>query len=350
MSPRRIISPNCLALLLVQFNYMLHPDLLALACQLYGTTPESLVPLSGGHYNAVYQFTQGDQAAILRIGVEDCPPSQTLAMLDWVSYLANNAAPVTSPLTSRNGLLMESLEFEGSRYTLTAFEKVEGTLAETIPVSAWTPSLFQSIGRAAGKFHRISARYQPEDPGLTRPTWFESYEILEATRKLTGSSDPARQQLQDLIEELKQLPRSQEDFGMIHDDLHFANFLIKPDGSMVIIDFDDCQWGWFAIDIAMALFDSMVLDNPTSEAHAREFAQTFLANYLAGYRKEFSISPYWLGQIPRFLKLKELCIYADLLDHPQASQPGNWVGDFMQGRSRRITDNLPYVELEFTLL
>jgi Ser/Thr protein kinase RdoA (MazF antagonist) len=329
---------------------MLKPDLLALACQLYGTTPESLVPLSGGHYNAVYQFSQGDHAAILRIGVEDCPPSQTLAMLEWVSYLANQGAPVTAPLTSTNGLLMESLEFEGSRYTLTAFNKVDGILAETIPVSAWTPSLYQFIGRAAGKFHRISAGYQPTGTGLTRPTWFESYEILEATQKLTGSADPARQQLQDLITELKQLPCSQEDFGMIHDDLHFANFLIQPDGNMVIIDFDDCQWGWFAIDIAMALFDSLVLYNPSSEEQAREFAQRFLTNYLAGYRQEFSISPYWLGQIPQFLKLKELCIYADLIDHPQASQPGNWVGDFMRGRSRRIAENLPYVELEFSRL
>ncbi len=329
---------------------MLHPELLAHACQLYGTSPEGLIPLSGGHYNAVYQFGQGNQAAILRIGVEDCPPGQTFAMLEWVSFLASNGAPVVAPLVSTQGSLMESLEFQGTRYTLTAFEKIDGTLAETIPPSAWTPQLFRSIGKAAGQFHRVSSAYRPVDVGHSRSAWFDSYEIHEATHKLSEIADPARQQLEQLIAELKQLPTSPEDFGMIHDDLHFANFLIQPNGNMVIIDFDDCQWGWFAMDVAMALFDILVLYNPATEEQSQNFARHFLSNYLAGYRNEFSISSFWLCQVPRFLKLKELCIYADLLDHPQAGEPGNWVGDFMRGRARRIEQDLPYVDLDFLSL
>ena len=328
----------------------MNQELLSQACKLYGASAEQLTPLSGGHFNAVYPVRYGNRSAILRIGVEDCPASQTLAMLEWVSYLASNGAPVTAPLTSSRGNLMESLEFQGTRYTLTAFEKVDGTLAETIPVSAWTSDLFQSIGKAVGKFHHISAGYLPANPLLTRPTWLESYEITEASRKLAESTDPARQRLADLIAELKQLPTSRVDFGMIHNDLHFANFLIQPDGWVAIIDFDDCARGWYAMDVAMALFDVLVLYNPADDEQAENFAHHFLGNYLAGYRQELTITPFWLGQIPRFLKLKELCIYADLLDHPQASEPGNWVGDFMRGRACRIEQDLPYVNLDFTSL
>jgi Ser/Thr protein kinase RdoA (MazF antagonist) len=253
------------------------PHLLSSACQLYSTTPDLLIPLSGGYTNAVYRFPlpqtwqvlgtcQVSKYGVLRIGVEDCPPDQTLGMLEWVHFLSNEGAPVTAPLLSTNGRLLENLEHDGKRYTLTAFEKAEGTLAENIPPAQWTDDLFSNIGSAVGKFHRISRCYQPSRPALTRPIWFDSYEILEATNLLATSSDPAREKLSSLVNELKHLPSSPDCFALIHDDLHFANFLIQTDSQVTIIDFDDCVYGWFAMDVSMALFDILVLDNSTNEA------------------------------------------------------------------------------------
>jgi Ser/Thr protein kinase RdoA (MazF antagonist) len=346
----------------------MHPQLLSMACNLYHTTPAELTPLSGGHFNAVYQFPFKNTApiretcqvsetwqvfnvyAILRIGVKDCPSEQTLGMLEWVSYLASHAAPVSPILASKNGRLLEQLEFEGSIYNLTAFEKAQGTLAENIPPSDWSPELYCSIGAAVGKFHRISATYQPSHRLLTRLQWQDSYEIHEATIKLAPTSDPARAKLAALLDELQQLPSSPADFGLIHDDLHFANFLVHPDGNITIIDFDDCQYGWFAMDIAMALFDVLVLCNASDDDERVTFARQFLSSYLSGYRQEKDIAAYWLSQIPNFLKLKELCIYADLLGHPDISQPGSWVGRFMHQRAERIAHDLPYVALDFTSL
>ncbi len=326
-------------------------DLLSRACSLYGTSPDQLTPLSGGHYNAVYQFPlANDQSAILRIGVEDCPPEQTLSMLDWANFLALHGAPVSAPLPSTNGKLLESLEHAGKRSTITAFEKAEGILAENIPPGEWNIALYRSIGRAVGKFHRISANYTPTDPTFTRPHWYESYEVLEAIQKLAGTTDPARQQLEDMLAELHHLPTPSGDYGLIHDDLHFANFLVHQDGTITIIDFDDCGYGWFVTDIAMALFDVLVLYNADNDADSSRFAQGFLSSYLEGYRIEKEISLCWLEQMPKFLKLKELCIYADLLDHPDIDKPDGWVGRFMRGRAERIANATPYVSLDFANL
>ena len=123
------------------------------------------------------------------------------------------------------------------------------------------------------------------------------------------------------------------DFGLIHNDLHFANFIIHPEGRMTIIDFDDCGYGWFAMDIAMALFDVLVLYNAPSEEESQRFAERFLTNYLAGYRLENELASFWQQQLPKFLKLKELCIYATLNDLPDIAKPGSWVGNFMHGRA-----------------
>ena len=150
------------------------PILLTIASNLYDTSPEELIPLSGGHYNAVFQFPliQATQVlpagevpdskkfGILRIGVEDCPYNQTMGMLEWVNFLSHQGAPVSAPLRSINNHLLERVRHYGTVYNLTAFEKAEGILAENIQVSEWSTEVFQSIGKAAGKLHRISAGLQ----------------------------------------------------------------------------------------------------------------------------------------------------------------------------------------------
>jgi Ser/Thr protein kinase RdoA (MazF antagonist) len=137
---------------------------------------------------------------------------------------------------------------------------------------------------------------------------------------------------------------------LIHDDLHFANFLILPNGQIAIIDFDDCGYGWFAIDVAMALFDVLVLYNPSNEAEKQRFALQFMGNYLSGYRQEKDLPQFWLRQVPHFLKLKELCIYADLVVNQVSGTPGSWVDRFMRGRAERVVDDIPYVDIDFSAL
>jgi amicoumacin kinase len=348
----------------------MHPQLLSFACQLYSTSPDVLVPLSGGNSNAVYKFplhqtahNQTSQVSktckvsgevskfgVLRIGVEDCPPEQTLGMLEWVRFLSDKGAPVTVPLISINNRMLENLEQDGTRYTVTAFEEAEGTLAEKIPPNEWTDKLFQTIGRAAGKLHHTSLRYKPSRLGFTRPMWFDSYEVHEATKLLATTTNPAREKLAALLIELKQLPIESAVFGLIHNDLHFANFLIQPDGQVSIIDFDDCGYGWFVMDVAMALFDVLVLYHPSNEEEKERFAFRFMRTYLAGYRQEKEIPLFWQSQLPRFLKLKELCIYATLLSYNEIDPPDTWGGRFMRGRSARIASDAPYVDIDFTTL
>ncbi len=333
----------------------MHPELLSHACSLYGTTPTDLTPLSGGHFNAVYKFpfhptSQHSTYGVLRIGVEDCPPELTLGMLEWVDFLAREGAPVASPLASTQGHLLERLEQDGKFYTVTGFEKAEGTLAEDIPPGEWTDDLFRSIGAAVGRFHRISAQYTPSSPALTRPHWYDSYEIHEALRLIPSPDDPIHQKITHLLGKLHQLPVSPDDYGLIHDDLHFANFLILPGGQLAIIDFDDCGYGWYAIDVAMALFDVLVLYNPGNEADKTQFAHHFMENYLSGYHQEKDLPQFWVNQVPHFLKLKELCIYADLVANQVKGTPGSWVDRFMHGRAERVADDVQYVDINFSEL
>jgi Ser/Thr protein kinase RdoA (MazF antagonist) len=324
-------------------------ELLIKACRLYHTSPDQLTLLSGGHYNAVYRFPlvrsskpgvarSRSKYGVFRIGVEDCPPEQTLEMLEWVQFLSENQAPVAAPIRSNSGKLLERLEEGGKAYTITAFEEAQGTLAERIPPDDWTDELFFSIGRATGKLHAVSKRYKASQSVLTRPPWFESYEIQEATNRLNINQDPVGKILAEMIAELRGLPTDPACFGLIHDDLHFANFLVQPSGKVTIIDFDDCVYGWYAMDVAMALFDVLVLYGAKGEGEKQGFA---------GYRMEVALPAFWLKKIPNFIKLKEICVYVPLIGHADIDAPGTWVGDFMAERAERIANNVPYVTIDF---
>jgi Ser/Thr protein kinase RdoA (MazF antagonist) len=132
---------------------------------------------------------------------------------------------------------------------------------------------------------------------------------------------------------------------MIHDDLHFAISSYHPGQQVTIIDFDDCGAGWFAMDVAMALFDVLVSTTPDDIA-ARFLPDVLCANYLEGATEE-DLSLFLQCQIPQFLKLKELCIYATLIGHPEISQPDTWVGRFMRARASRVAANIPYVDIDY---
>jgi Ser/Thr protein kinase RdoA (MazF antagonist) len=326
----------------------MQPQILASACTLYQTSPDRLLPLRGGHYNAVYEYPFRGSKAILRIGVQDCPLEQTLGMLEWVQFLSTNAAPVCAPVRSAHHNLLETIELEDTCYVLTAFEKADGILAEDIPPAQWTDDLFQNIGRSTGRLHHASRQFVPSSSTRTRPLWHESQEIQNSLSLLGTAGDPAREQLIRIITELKNLPIDPTGFGLIHDDLHFANFLVSPLGQVTIVDFDDCAYGWFAMDIAMALFDVMVLADLPDETSSKHFAAHFLRQYLRGYRAENELPWSLVECIPQFLKFKELCIYASLVGHPDIDQPGTWVGRFMRERSVRIANGIPYVELDFS--
>ena len=147
------------------------------------------------------------------------------------------------------------------------------------------------------------------------------------------------------MDRVNALPRAEEGYGLIHADLHGGNFFVDvASGDITVFDFDDCCYGWYAMDVAMALFDMLVV-YPRSEERA--FARAFLRTYLKGYNGEHRLSGFWIEQIPDFLKLLEIGVYAQVYRHYDPDDTESWVGKFMPNRRERIEQRVPYVDLPF---
>jgi amicoumacin kinase len=144
------------------------------------------------------------------------------------------------------------------------------------------------------------------------------------------------------------LPKGRDVYGLIHADLHFGNFFVDGEsGAITLIDFDDCAYGWYVMDAAMLLFDSLVL---YAGADKQAFAERFLSCFLKGYLHENPLSGFWLRQLPHFLKLLEISVYATVYKAYAAGTDDDWIGKFMPGRQARLVNDVPYVGMDFERL
>jgi Ser/Thr protein kinase RdoA (MazF antagonist) len=311
------------------------------AVQCYGLKTAQLESLPGGHFNHVYGFTREGIDYVLRI----TPPNDeidlhaTEAILDWMSFLSTHAASITRPLLSRNGKLIELIEQDDGFYIVVAFERAEGALAEQLPLDQWSDGLFQNIGRAVGKMHALAGEYVPSAGLVRRPEWDQGGNLFN--EKADPSQVLIEEKKERLREHIQTLPKDKVGYGLIHTDLHFGNIYIHTgDNTITIFDFDDCCYGWFVMDIAVSLFDIMVL---FPGADKETFAARFLDNYLKGYRIEKPFSTFWINQLPYFLKLLEIGVYTMVYPYYAANDYDEWIGKFMaDNRKERIENDIPY--------
>jgi Ser/Thr protein kinase RdoA (MazF antagonist) len=125
-----------------------------------------------------------------------------------------------------------------------------------------------------------------------------------------------------------------------------GNLFVDQAGRITLFDFDDCHHSWYANDMAIVLF-YMVVNTEDAES----VAARFMPYFLRGYRLENRLDARWLREMPHFLKLREIDLYAVIhrsFDVNNLDDP--WCSAFMQGRKERIEKGVPYVDFPFESL
>lgn len=322
-------------------------ELAVRAARRYGVDEPELAPLSGGHFADVYAFEKDGVDCILRVVPpnEEIGAEETAAILEWMGHLSEHGAPVPRPLRSEVGAYLELLE-DGSGISIaTVCEKAAGVLGEELPEDAWSDALIEELGRVTGRMHAIARTYAPADGSLRRPAWDEIGNCFNSTGLLDDSQATVRARLAEVVDRVNALPRSDDGYGLIHADLHGGNFFVDVEGGNVtVFDFDDCCYGWYVMDVAMALFDTLVV-YPRSDERAS--ALGFMRTYLRGYEREHHLSDFWIERIPDFLKLLEIGAYSQVYRQYDPNDTESWVGKFMPNRRERIEQGVPYVDLRF---
>ncbi len=119
----------------------------------------------------------------------------------------------------------------------------------------------------------------------------------------------------EFIAELKSLPKDIDSYGLIHGDIHEANIIYNSNKNcdLGVIDFDDSEYEYFIEDIAVTLWSASYLhtgDDKENREKEKEFLKNFITSFMKGYRKENTISKFWMSKIDDFFKLRKLIIYS----------------------------------------
>lgn len=308
----------------------------------FGITSNNFYALDGFE-SFIYEFEKNGRSYILRIGhSRRRSPELIQGEVDWINYLADGGAGVAKAILSENGELVEAIDDgEDGQFLATTFVKAAGGPPKE---GFWNERLFVPYGRLIGRIHKLSKTYQPSNPSWKRPSWDDpimQYAGLYLQEQETSVLTP----YQELMTYLQNLPQDKNSYGMIHQDAHGGNFFVDDDYNITLFDFDDCVYSHFVNDIAMVMFYAI-----TNHPNPDEQLAALWLPFMEGYAEENDLDSAWLAEIPHFMKLREIDLYAVLLDTFGSEPTGdNWIDTFMNGRKEKIVSDTPYVNFEFQL-
>jgi len=305
---------------------------------------EDQIQLLDGFESYMYEFVQNGREYILRIGHSLRRNAALInGEVDWINYLADGGASVSRAVVSEDGCLVEHIaDGQDGQFLATAFEKAAGG-----PPTAeqWNDELFERYGQIIGRMHSLSKEYELSNAAWKRPEW-DDKNMLDMESWLPPSEDLVYEKFQELYSYLTALPRDQDSYGLIHQDAHGGNFFVDTSGQITLFDFDDCAYSWYMNDIAIVLFYAAVNQEDPSG-----FTGDFMKQFLTGYIRENDVDPTWFEQIPHFLKLREIDLFAIIhRSFDVENIEDSWVASYMDGRKERIIGEVPFIDFDWNKL
>ncbi|MBC5636581.1 phosphotransferase [Ornithinibacillus sp. BX22] len=264
--------------------------------------------LLGDFENYVYEVMREDQSFILRVTHSSHrSEEEIIGELEWVTFLQHNGANVpTVYFSSKGNWIEKQVAEDNSVFYACLFSKVKGKSVRSRD-ELFQDKLFASWGRETGKIHRITNRYLPTN-GM-RKHWHE--DDLFRVELYVPDEPLVIERTKEIRTQLKELP--QEDYGLIHNDVHNGNFFY--DGKEIhIFDFDDACYFWHVSDIAIPLYYSCtsLFPNEGDQEEKSRFANKFITSFMEGYMDEMSPPKDWMELLSLFLKVRDVTLYAAL--------------------------------------
>lgn len=242
--------------------------------------------------NHLFRFSHEGGPCFLRLThIEERHASTIAAELDFVRHVAGAGLAVARPVPSTNGLLIEEVSAEGQRYHAVAFEGLRG---DQLEVDDLDEARFLAWGSGLALVHQASQTFPP----ARRPGWYP--QAREVLRTLPSEETEVARVITSGLRWLETLPISAQDYGLIHGDFELDNIIW--DGQRVqALDFDDASYGWYGLDIAIALQDVWKAGDEGDVARAQRDER--FRSFAEGYA---TVRPLPLGipdSMPRLLNL-----------------------------------------------
>lgn len=299
-----------------------------------------------GFQNFVFLGKRASIHVILRIAHSSHRSKNiTLAEIEFISYLADSGMTVSKALLSNQGEYAEVIEEADNCFIATAFEFAPGRRAE---ICIESDIFYERIGRFTGKMHKLSKQFSPVQK---RYDWNDNAAITKFKNYVPN--EMLQQKLELIISQIQSLSRDRDSFGLIHGDISPGNYLNHEDYPS-IIDFDQCEYSWFASEIATSIFHETPIPFVITDVHRRRtITKRFFSNFFQGYSKENSLSRSSLDAIPLFINLRQAIVIGLIYRSSEMGNFDNWSNwnkEALTFYINNIKNDIPYIDLDFTSL
>lgn len=286
---RSLLSPAALAALVAeQFGWT------GVSCRLLKATIRDVYRVDAQQGPAVLIVYRRDRATAAGIEAE-------LTVLDDLAARGPAHGLFVGPaLRRRDGARIMALPApEGIRFAV-LFRFLEGR-----PLGGGADAA-HLLGRAVALMHELSDATAYGNAVLAARPALDAHALVD--RPLDELAELLRDRPQLLADlgglgaairaRLAGLPLVRPGYGLVHGDAIRTNALLRPDGTVALLDFDFCGPGWRAYDVATALRDARSSDAASGDA------------FLAGYQDIRPLADWELAALPVLMAARGLASLA----------------------------------------
>lgn len=217
-----------------------------------------------------------------------------------------------------------------------------------------------------------------DDHGHAFPDWYDGDNCFNAADYEAFDDPEVVSRYVEYRRRCMNRPKTRATCGIIHGDLHFSNMIIDhAKGTATFCDLDDCCRGFFAMDLAMIVFDLGVilkcdkkakvlahLAEKIVDGYGRGIAESVAGEEAPGNAQDAAQGrmhgaaqvaaqgitrgaepgPVALPLIEDYLKLLETSLYIQYRDlYLSHGGADGWLKLFFEGRRDRIVSDMPYI-------
>lgn len=252
-------------------NSLLSPEeVIALVQKNYALTDVESCTLIARGFNDHYLIATKNEKTIFRVYLNNKYYVDSFDAyqfeLDLLEHLHSNGIPVANPLPRDSGELLGYTDTGHGKRAFALFTYVEGVRLSRDSIfptqSFQLGKTMAQIHLAANSFNTPLKRYRLDQTYLID----EPLKLIEARTKTSGenaNTDERLMRAKHIVEKLQPLNHyidslnninvENDEFGIIHADLHMGNVHFLGNNPKVF-DFDHCAYGWRAYDLAIAYY------------------------------------------------------------------------------------------------
>lgn len=311
----------------------------------FGFDPTGLTD-QHGFQNFVYAASRNGKPYILRIAHSSHRTAEHIqAEMDWLTYLTGHGVSAAVPVRTLDDELLVTVGSGDSYFIATAFTRAPGVKPQYRSYKE-DGKLIRELGRMTGKIHALSGSYTVQQNAPIRGTWRDNHYLTQLHEYIPESYAYLMPSVERFLTLLSGLPHDKGSFGLIHGDIHLNNFHVDGD-KLMLFDFDECEYSWFACDIANPLFYVTPLPSDGMD-HRNDVAQRFYDLFMDGYSMEHTLPTYSLQQLPHFLRLRELLVLSGAFRSLDLTNLHPWSKEMMEFTCRNLEYDQPYLDIRFS--